>query len=221
VPNTPCVCCRRRAYAALLQFTRRTISELQADDDEILRGVDWSAVACTADMCNAVKKVLRSSNTITARHDGGGRSARQSSELHGSSLTKAQKSKAATAASLTARSSLLSDLQSSSEDARLRSNRSSQDWQQGLGIGSEGQNPGSPMILTRASLAAASSRSVRGLTVPLLGRQYSSRAAERYKSSAAAAAAGDDDASEGSAAGFEGAEDVESGLLPQQVSVHA
>jgi hypothetical protein len=205
-------CCCRRAYAALLQFTRRTISELQADDDEILRGVDWSAVACTADMCNAVKKVLRSSDTITARHDGGSRSARQSSELQGLLLTKGQKSKTA----LTARSSLLSDVQSSTDDANLRSNRSSQDWQQGLGTSSDGQNPGSPMILTRASLAAASSRSVRGLTVPLLGRQYSSRAAERYNLSAAAA--GGDDASEGSVAGFGGEEDVESGLLPQQVS---
>jgi hypothetical protein len=206
------LCCRR-AYAALLQFTRRTIAELQADDDEILRGVDWSAVACTADMCSAVKKVLRSSNTVTVRHDGGGRSARQSSELQGSDVLKRSKSRAAAAAAnATMQSSLLSDMYSSSD---FRSNRSSIDQMQGLGGSFDGQNPGSPMLLTRASLAAASSRSFRGLTVPLLGRQYSSRAAERYNSSAAGAASGGD-ASEGS--GDEDTEDVEIGLLQQQVS---
>jgi hypothetical protein len=105
---------------------------------------------------------------------------------------------------------------SSSDDPYFRSNRNSIDQLQGFGGSSEGQNPVSPMFLTRASLAAASSRSVRGLTVPLFGRQYSSRAAERYNSSAAA---GGDDASEGS--GDEESTDVESGLLQQQVSCEA
>jgi hypothetical protein len=211
-------CPRRRAYAALLQFTRRTIAELQADDDEILRGVDWSAVACTADMCKAVKKVLRSSNTITTRHDGGGRSALQSSELLGGGMAqkRGQKSKAALG-TVTAQSSLLSGVYSSSDDAYFSSAAGSTDLQQqGLGGGSEDLNPGSPMFLTRANLAAASSRSFRGLTVPLLGRQYSSRAAERYSSTAAAGAAGGDGLSEGSGEGFDAADDVESGLLQQQ-----
>lgn len=34
----------RRAYAALSRFTGQTISDLQADDDEMLKGVDWTAV---------------------------------------------------------------------------------------------------------------------------------------------------------------------------------
>lgn len=34
----------RRAYAALAKFTKKTVAELQADDDELLKGVDWATV---------------------------------------------------------------------------------------------------------------------------------------------------------------------------------
>lgn len=147
----------RRAYGALLQFTRRTIAELQTDDDEILRGVDWSAVACTADMCKAVQKVLKSSQSdkVTVRNDGG-RSARQSSELAGSMRGRHQKSKAALGAA-TGQSSLLSEVYSSTDDGYFGSEPGSS-GQQGFGGSSDDQNPASPMFLTRANLAAASSR---------------------------------------------------------------
>lgn len=58
-----CFVCRR-AYSALAQYTRHTIADLQADDDEMLRGVDWAAVMSNADMGQAVKRVLRSSESL-------------------------------------------------------------------------------------------------------------------------------------------------------------
>jgi hypothetical protein len=158
-------------------------------------------------MCNAIKKVLRSSNTLTARRDNDVR--RQSSELHGSIATLHKRNKSKAAAGVSA--SLVSDVLSSSDDAyAFSSTRGSMDEKQGFRGSFDRQNPGSPMFLTRANLATASSRSFGGLTVPLLGRQYSSRAAARY--SGAAAAAGDD-ASQGSTGG---ADDLESGRQQQQ-----
>lgn len=63
---------RRRAQAALAQYTRRAIEELQADDDEMLRGVDWKEVAADADLCSAVRRVLRSDTVLPGKSEGEG-----------------------------------------------------------------------------------------------------------------------------------------------------
>jgi hypothetical protein len=39
---------RRRAYATLQQYTQQTIADLQEDDDELLKGVDWRAVSAAS-----------------------------------------------------------------------------------------------------------------------------------------------------------------------------
>lgn len=58
LPTLPGCC--RGAYAALSQYTRQTIADLQCDDDEMLKGVDWRAVSAAADVLNDKKtKVVR------------------------------------------------------------------------------------------------------------------------------------------------------------------
>lgn len=65
LPLTPCVnpAARRHAFAALAQYTEQTIADLQEDDDEMLRGVDWKAVAEGANLGMDAKRVLKSSTT--------------------------------------------------------------------------------------------------------------------------------------------------------------
>jgi len=55
----------RRAQAALEQYTRQTIADLQVDDDEMLRGVDWKSVTAAANINKEVKRVLMSEKSIT------------------------------------------------------------------------------------------------------------------------------------------------------------
>lgn len=47
--SAPGWCCRG-AYSALSQYTHQTIADLRADDDEMLRGVDWKAVIKAGDV---------------------------------------------------------------------------------------------------------------------------------------------------------------------------
>jgi len=67
LPSAVCcavLCSSRRAQAALDQYTRQTIADLQADDDEMLRGVDWKAVAAAANLSQEVKQVLKSTQSM-------------------------------------------------------------------------------------------------------------------------------------------------------------
>lgn len=51
----------------LTNYTKRTIADLQADDDELLRGVDWAAVQADADINEDVKHALKAAESMMKR----------------------------------------------------------------------------------------------------------------------------------------------------------
>jgi len=49
----------RRARAAVAAFTKQALVDLQQDDDEMLRGVDWGQVATAVDITQEVDEVFQ------------------------------------------------------------------------------------------------------------------------------------------------------------------
>lgn len=42
----------------MARYSKQTVAELQADDDELLKGVDWTAVMTTADLRKDIRRAL-------------------------------------------------------------------------------------------------------------------------------------------------------------------
>lgn len=66
----------RGAYAALSQYSTQTIADLRCDDDEMLKGVDWKAVAATAHVQPEGDKVRHGLVFFVGGGGGGGKGGR-------------------------------------------------------------------------------------------------------------------------------------------------